>query len=86
MLARINPAVGVVETVDEHNSILVTGADSLATVAAYVGMLELDFRVAEPPELVDHVRRVGERYLRAAPARRGPRPAADLTSRPQRGG
>ena len=65
VLARINPAVGVVETVDEHNSILVTGADSLATVAAYVGMLELDFRVAEPPELVDHVRRVGERYLRA---------------------
>ena len=43
-----------------------TGADSLATVAAYVGMLELDFRVAEPPELVEHVRRVGERYLRAA--------------------
>jgi hypothetical protein len=51
--------------VDENNSILATGADSLATVAAYVGMLELDFHVAEPPELVDHVRRVGERYLRA---------------------
>jgi hypothetical protein len=30
-----------------------------------VGMLELDFRIAEPPELVEHVRRVGERYLRA---------------------
>ena len=65
VLARINPAVGVVETVDEGHSILVTGADSLATVAAYVGMLDLDFRVAEPPELVDHVRRLGERYLRA---------------------
>jgi predicted DNA-binding transcriptional regulator YafY len=65
VLARINPAVGVVETVDEHNCVLVTGADSLATVAAYVGMLGLDFRVAEPPELVDHVRRLGERYLRA---------------------
>jgi predicted DNA-binding transcriptional regulator YafY len=65
VLARINPAVGVVETVDEHNSILVTGADSLATVAAYVGMLELEFRISEPRELVDHVRRVGERYLRA---------------------
>jgi predicted DNA-binding transcriptional regulator YafY len=65
VVARINPAVGVVETVDDHNSILVTGADSLATVAAYVGMLEMDFRVTEPPELVDHVRRVGERYLRA---------------------
>ena len=66
VVARINPAVGVVETIDGHNSILVTGADSLATVAAYVGMLEMDFRVTEPPELVDHVRRLGERYLRAA--------------------
>jgi predicted DNA-binding transcriptional regulator YafY len=65
VIARINPAVGVVETVDEHSSILVTGADSLATVAAYVGMLEWDFRIADPPELVEHVRRLGERYLRA---------------------
>ncbi len=48
VVARINPAVGVVETVDDHNSILVTGADSLATVAAYVGMLEMDFRVTQP--------------------------------------
>jgi predicted DNA-binding transcriptional regulator YafY len=49
VLARINPAVGIVETVDENNSILATGADSLATVAAYVGMLEVDFRVAGRP-------------------------------------
>jgi hypothetical protein len=68
VLARINPAVGVVETVDEHNSILVTGADSLATVAAYVGMLDLDFRVAGPPELVEHVRRLADRYRRATAA------------------
>ncbi len=66
VLARINPAVGVVETVDERSSILVTGADSLATLAAYVGMLEWDFRIVEPPELVERVRRLGERYLRAA--------------------
>jgi predicted DNA-binding transcriptional regulator YafY len=77
VVARINPAVGVVETVDDHNSILVTGADSLATVAAYVGMLDMDFRVTEPPELVNHLRRVGERYLRASadpPSRNRPPP------------
>ena len=68
VLARINPAVGVVETVDAHNSILVTGADSLATVAAYVGMLDLDFHVAGPPELVEHVRRLADRYRRATAA------------------
>jgi predicted DNA-binding transcriptional regulator YafY len=65
VLARINPTVGVVETVDERRCVLVTGADSLGTVAAYVGMLGLDFRIAGPPELVAHVRVLGERYLRA---------------------
>jgi predicted DNA-binding transcriptional regulator YafY len=74
VLARINPTVGVVETVDDRNSILVTGADSLATVAAYVGMLDLDFRIAEPPELVTYIRRVGERYLRATAGAPNPDP------------
>ncbi len=65
VLARINPAVGVVEPVDDARSVLITGADSLATVAVYVGMLGMDFRVVEPPELAEHVRALGERYLRA---------------------
>jgi predicted DNA-binding transcriptional regulator YafY len=75
VLARINPTVGVVETVDDRNSILVTGADSLATVAAYVGMLDLDFRIAEPSELVTHVRRLAQRYLDATTPPRDPPPA-----------
>ena len=65
MLARINPAVGVVESIDDDHCVLVTGADSLATIAVYIGMLDLDFHVPEPAELVDHVRRLGERYVRA---------------------
>lgn len=65
VLARINPAVGVVEPVGDGHSVLITGADSLATVATYVGMLGMDFRVVEPPELAGHVRALGERYLRA---------------------
>jgi predicted DNA-binding transcriptional regulator YafY len=68
VLARINPTVGVVETVDARRCVLVTGADSLATVAAYIGMLGLDFRVTAPPELVAHVRLLGERYRRATSA------------------
>jgi hypothetical protein len=66
VIARINPAVGVVEAVDPSTSVLVTGADSLETIAAYIGMLGMDFTVDEPAELVPHLRRVGERYLRAA--------------------
>src|SRR4051794_13514890 len=65
VLARINPAVGVVESVDDGHCVLVTGADSVEMIAVYIGLLGLDFHVTDPPELVDAVRRVGERYRRA---------------------
>jgi predicted DNA-binding transcriptional regulator YafY len=68
VLARINPTVGVVETLDEQTCVLVTGGDSLEIVAVWIGMLGLDFHVSEPPELVEHLRAVGERYRRAVPA------------------
>lgn len=65
VLARINPAVGVVEPVDEQRSILVTGADSLDTIAAYIGMLMMDFTVESPPELLPRLRLLSDRYRRA---------------------
>ncbi len=67
VLARINPTVGVVETVDESSCVLVTGGDSLEIVAVWIGMLGLDFHVEGPPELVEHLRVLGERYRRALP-------------------
>ncbi len=67
VLSRIHAAVGVVETVDDNHSILVTGADSLEVVAVWIGMLGLDFHITEPPELVEHVRALAERYARALP-------------------
>jgi predicted DNA-binding transcriptional regulator YafY len=63
--ARLPPAVGVVEPLDEATCVLATGADRLETVAAYLGMLDADFEVAEPPELVAHVRALADRYARA---------------------
>jgi predicted DNA-binding transcriptional regulator YafY len=65
VLARINPTVGIVESVDDMTSVLVTGADSLEVLAVYIGMLGLEFRVDGPPELVEHLRAVGQRYARA---------------------
>lgn len=67
VLARINPTVGVVESVDDAHCVLVTGADSVEMVAVYIGLLGLDFHVTDPPELVDAVRRLAERYARATP-------------------
>jgi predicted DNA-binding transcriptional regulator YafY len=68
VLTRINPTVGVVEAVDDSTCVLVTGADSLEVIAVYIGMLGLDFRVTEPPALVEHLRTLGERYGRAVTA------------------
>lgn len=66
VIARINPTVGVVEAVGDDASVLVTGADSLDTVAAYIGMLNMDFTVESPAELVPLLRTLSERYARAA--------------------
>jgi predicted DNA-binding transcriptional regulator YafY len=67
VLARINPTVGVVESVDPQSCVLVTGGDSVEIIAAYIGMLGLDFHVSEPPELVDAIAALGARYRRAVP-------------------
>nr|WP_062336619.1 WYL domain-containing protein [Herbidospora sakaeratensis] len=65
VIARINPAVGFVEPVDSRTSVLVTGADALETIAIYLSMLMMDFRVDGPPELVAHVRTIARRYTEA---------------------
>jgi hypothetical protein len=44
-----------------------TGAETLDALAVHLGMLGADFEVSEPPELVDHIRALAERYHRATP-------------------
>jgi hypothetical protein len=58
--------VGVVEAVGPTTSVLVTGADSLETIAAYIGMLGMDFTVDSPAELVPHLLHLADVYTRAA--------------------
>jgi predicted DNA-binding transcriptional regulator YafY len=65
VLARINPTVGVVESVDQDHCALVTGGDSYEIIAVWIGMLGLDFTVNEPPELVAHLARLADRYRSA---------------------
>jgi predicted DNA-binding transcriptional regulator YafY len=64
---RLPPGVGLVEAVDQDSCLLRTGAETLETLAVYLGMLGVDFEVSEPPELVDHLRTLAERYHRATP-------------------
>ncbi|MFQ6173408.1 helix-turn-helix transcriptional regulator [Oryzobacter sp. R7] len=65
VLARIHHAVGVVEPRGSDSCVLSTGADSLDTVAAYVGMLRFDFTVESPAALVPLLDSIAERYKRA---------------------
>jgi predicted DNA-binding transcriptional regulator YafY len=62
---QIPAAAGMVEAVDEGSCVLHTGADTLETLAVYLGMLGADFQVGEPPELVAHLSALADRYRRA---------------------
>jgi predicted DNA-binding transcriptional regulator YafY len=66
VLSRINPTVGVVEAIDDKTSVLVTGSDSYEVMAVYIGMLDLDFAISEPAELVERLQSLGRRYLAGA--------------------
>jgi predicted DNA-binding transcriptional regulator YafY len=78
---RVPPAAGIVEPVDDRTCVVTYGGESLRTLGVFVGMIGVDFTVDEPPELVEHVAQLAERYRRAAagPADvpgRGPDPLA----------
>jgi len=62
VIDRINPAVGVVEPIDDESCLLLTGADAMETLAIYLSMLMMDFRIDGPPELVAHIRTLARRY------------------------
>jgi len=65
VIDRINPTVGTVEARDADSCVLLTGADTVQTLAVYLGMLDFDFDVTEPADLVAHLRRLADRYGRA---------------------
>ncbi|WP_433411393.1 helix-turn-helix transcriptional regulator [Microtetraspora malaysiensis] len=62
---RISAAVGTVEAVDAGTCVLHTGADTVETLAVHLGLLNVDFVVTEPPELVAHLRTLAARYAAA---------------------
>jgi predicted DNA-binding transcriptional regulator YafY len=62
--ARVPPAV-LVEAVDERTCVVDAGSDNPQMLAAYLGMLDADFEVAEPAELVEQLHLLADRYRRA---------------------
>ena len=66
MTALVTPTMGSVEPDGPDHCLFRTGADTLPVLARYLALLGTDFDVVEPAELREHVRALGERFLRAA--------------------
>ena len=58
--------VGTLEAIDDETCRLHTGADWLGALAIYIAAIGVDFEVIEPPELIDELRVLAERFRRAS--------------------
>ncbi|WP_028479847.1 YafY family protein [Nocardia sp. CNY236] len=56
---------GIVTPIDERTCRLEMGSDSYAVVALVIGMLDVEFEVESPPELVTHIQSLVGRFTRA---------------------
>ena len=63
--SKVAPGWGAVEAIDERSCEYRTGDDDLDWLALRVAMLRVEFRVIEPPELVERLRALGERLERS---------------------
>jgi predicted DNA-binding transcriptional regulator YafY len=63
---RVPGYVGTIQSIDAENCLLSSGNDNAEMFAVYLGMIGFDFTVTSPPELVDAVRKLGQRYVKAA--------------------
>ncbi|RKT85224.1 Predicted DNA-binding transcriptional regulator YafY, contains an HTH and WYL domains [Saccharopolyspora antimicrobica] len=57
---------GIVTPVDESTCRLELASDSYDLVALAMGMLDVDFEVESPPELAEHLRKLGNRFTNAS--------------------
>jgi predicted DNA-binding transcriptional regulator YafY len=62
---RIPPSAGILEAIDDHTCVLHTGGVSLDTLSVYLALIGFDFEVREPPELIERIRWLAERFTRA---------------------
>jgi predicted DNA-binding transcriptional regulator YafY len=62
---RYGPNVATVTAIDENTTLVETGANELAQLALYLGVLGLPFEVQDPPELIDTIRELTARLTAA---------------------
>jgi predicted DNA-binding transcriptional regulator YafY len=78
--ARLPPAV-LVEAVDDDTCIVNVGSDTPQLLAVWLGMLDADFEVREPPELVEQLAALADRYHRAISKPGDVHPCTDCRAR-----
>ena len=57
----------VVEPVDDETCAVYAKANTIEMLTLYLGMMDADFTVTEPPELVERLRKMSDRFLSAIP-------------------
>ncbi len=65
---RVSPAAGALEALDAERCVLRTGGNTLASLAAWIAAIDLDFEVEEPQPLIDELRRLHARLGKAVEA------------------
>jgi predicted DNA-binding transcriptional regulator YafY len=62
---RLPPGIELLETTGD-TCVIAVGSDTPAMLAVYIGLLDADFEVAGPPELVEQFAILSTRYAKAA--------------------
>ncbi|MFI8993557.1 helix-turn-helix transcriptional regulator [Streptomyces sp. NPDC053542] len=63
---RVPPGSGVLEPLPDGRCRLLTGGDALDWLAVRLALLDVEFEVQEPPELIAYLRKLGGRMVAAA--------------------
>jgi len=63
LAAKVPASVAVLEAIDEHTTLLTTGADNVDAIALHIAMLDVDFRVIEPDALITRMHELAARLL-----------------------
>ena len=66
VIAEHVPRDLVIEPIDDDTCVVHAKSNSVEMLALYLGMLDADFTVTEPPELVARITTLAERYAAAA--------------------
>ena len=59
----------MVEPVDDETCVVHAGANTIEMLALYLGMMDADFTVTDPPELVARLRKLSGRFTAAVVTR-----------------